>query len=71
VTGRWFSLGTPVSSTDKSDRRDKAEILLKVAYLIFNTINQTTFTSILVENRFIFIFLDRYLLEKPHQWCNG
>ena len=27
----WFSLGTPVSSTNKTDRHDIAEILLKVA----------------------------------------
>ena len=28
---RWFSPGTPVSSTNKTDRHDKTEILLKVA----------------------------------------
>jgi hypothetical protein len=33
----WFSSGTPVSSTNKTDRHDIAEILLKVA---LNTINQ-------------------------------
>ena len=38
VTGRWFSLGTPVSSTNKTDRHNITEILLKVA---LNTINQT------------------------------
>jgi hypothetical protein len=38
VTGRWFSTGTPVSSTNKTDRQDVIEILLKVA---FNTINET------------------------------
>ena len=31
VTGRWCSLGTPVSSTNKTDRHDITEILLKVA----------------------------------------
>ena len=31
VTGRWFSLGTPVSSTNKTDCHDKTEILLEVA----------------------------------------
>ena len=36
MTGRWFSLGTLVSSTHKTDRHDKTEILLKVA---LNTIN--------------------------------
>jgi hypothetical protein len=29
--GRWFSLGTPDSSTTKTGRHDIAEILLKVA----------------------------------------
>jgi len=35
--GRWFSLGTPASSTTKTSRHDIAEILLKVA---LNTKNQ-------------------------------
>jgi uncharacterized protein (UPF0333 family) len=34
---RWFSLGTPASSTTKTGRHDIAEILLKVA---LNTKNQ-------------------------------
>jgi hypothetical protein len=29
--GRWFSLGTPASSTTKTGRHDIAKILLKVA----------------------------------------
>jgi hypothetical protein len=37
ATGRWFSPGTPVSSTNKTDRHDTAEILLKV---VLNTIKQ-------------------------------
>jgi hypothetical protein len=35
--GRWFSLGSPASSTTKPGRHDIAEILLKVA---LSTINQ-------------------------------
>jgi hypothetical protein len=35
ATGRWFSPGTPVSSDNKTDRHDIAEILLKV---VLNTI---------------------------------
>jgi hypothetical protein len=31
VHGRWFSAGTPASSTTKTGRHDIAEILLKVA----------------------------------------
>jgi hypothetical protein len=34
ATGRWFSPGTPVSSTNKTDRHDITEILLKVAQSI-------------------------------------
>ena len=37
VTGRWFSPGTPVSSTNKIDHHDIADILLKVA---LNSINK-------------------------------
>ena len=37
VQGRWFSPGTPDSSTTKTARHDKAETLLKVA---LNTKNQ-------------------------------
>jgi len=31
AAGRWVSPGTPVSSTNETDRRDITEILLKVA----------------------------------------
>ena len=36
ATGQWFSQGTPVSSTNKTDRHDILEILLKVALNIIN-----------------------------------
>jgi hypothetical protein len=39
ATGQWFSPGTPISSTNKTDCYDITEILLKVA---LNTINQQT-----------------------------
>jgi hypothetical protein len=38
VAGQWFFLGTLVSSTNKSDRHNMTEILLKVA---LNTITIT------------------------------
>ena len=38
ATGRWFSLGSPVSSINKTDCHNIAEILLKVAFI---TIKQT------------------------------
>jgi len=31
MAGQWFSLGPPVSSTNKTDHHNIAEILLKVA----------------------------------------
>ena len=41
MEGRWFSLGTPVSSTNKADRQDITEILLTV---VLNIITLTIFT---------------------------
>ena len=38
ATGRWFSPGTPVASTNKTDFHNITKIMLKVA---LNTINQT------------------------------
>ena len=38
MAGRWFSQGTPVSYTDKTDRQDITEILFKV---VLNTITLT------------------------------
>jgi len=39
--GRWFSPGTPASSTTKTGRHDIAEILLKVALEHQKSINQS------------------------------
>ena len=43
ATGRWFSPGTPVSFTNKTDRHDITEKLLKMA---LNTINLYIYTLI-------------------------
>jgi hypothetical protein len=43
VAGRWFSPSTPVFSTNKTDRHDITEILLKVA---LNTITTTPHPSL-------------------------
>ena len=46
---RWFSPGTPVSSTTKTDRHDIAEILLNVALNTKNQIiNQSIYTFLLL-----------------------
>ena len=42
ATDRWFSLGTLVSSTNKTDRHDITKILLKVA---LNTITPNPFNT--------------------------
>ena len=38
VAGKWFSPGIPISSTNKTDRHEITEILLKVE---LKTINRT------------------------------
>jgi hypothetical protein len=45
ATGRWFPPGTPVSSTNKTDRHDTTEILLKSGVKHHKT-NQLLFTAI-------------------------
>jgi hypothetical protein len=38
ATGQWFSPGTPVSSTNKTDHHDLTEILFKVALSVVSRI---------------------------------
>ena len=59
ATGRWFSPDSPVSSTNKTDRHDITEILLKVA---LNTIKQTNKHCMGVNHCFyLYLFLRRYI----------
>jgi hypothetical protein len=52
ATGLWFSLCTPVSSTNKTDRHDITEILLKVTLnTIIQTLNLSCFISIVWLNK--------------------
>jgi hypothetical protein len=60
ATGRWFSQGPPVSSTDKTDHHDLTEILFKVA---LNTIKQTNkymrlenFKKCILQSRFVYLY---------------
>jgi hypothetical protein len=46
ATGRWFSPGILVSSTNKTDRHDIAEILLKVALNTINKIQTFTYNNL-------------------------
>jgi hypothetical protein len=54
MTGRWFSLGTPVSYTNKTDSHDTTEISLKMALstiminsykILFNSCNEIPFKN--------------------------
>ena len=71
--GRWFTPGTPVSSTKKIGRHDITEILLKVAlktinrtsmsvlFFKVNTTNLTYFHSLILP--FVLVFLDGCMMN--------
>ena len=60
MAGRWFSPGTTVSSTNKTDRHDITEILLKVV------LNTKTLTFITKSNNFIYVDTDLGYLRAKH-----
>ena len=55
ATGWWFSTGTPVSSTNTTDRHDITEILVKVALSTIKP-NQTNFRFGLLEDCTALVF---------------
>ena len=57
----WFSPGTPVSSTNKTDRHDITEILLKVA------LNTITLTSHHDDNKFDTIITSNFDYIYPYE----
>jgi hypothetical protein len=59
ATDRWFSPGTPVSPTSKTDRHDKTEILLKVA------LDTIALTKIKKRCHFLLCVLPRH---SPNTW---
>ena len=61
ATGPWFSLGTPVSSTNETDRHDIIEILLKVK------LNTITIHGLLDKKLGIHIPDDTYERGNPGQ----
>ena len=68
-----FSMGTPVSSTNKTDRHDIASILLKV---VLNTINQNTLAFLLLVLMKIFeifpwksILIFGQVFGNQRPWC--
>ena len=68
MTGRRFSQGPPVSSTNKTDRHDITEILLKMA---LNTIKQTNKDNKIRQyNLFIYITRSSAMIYK-NVYCNS
>jgi hypothetical protein len=63
--GRWFSLGTPASSTTKTGRHDIAEILLKVA--LKHKKNQTKIIKII----YLHISVNLELVKKEQRRENN
>ena len=64
ATGQWFSPGTPVSSTNKTDRHNIAQILLKVALnAIIQTNNLLLVQAHVCQNCF-------YLIICAHDICH-
>ena len=55
MTVQWFSLGTPIISTNKTDHHDIAEILLKVA---LSTIILSPLIVFNIENRIHPIYME-------------
>ena len=59
AAGWWFSPGFPVSSTNKTDCHDKAEILLKVALNTIKQTNETFGTTYLNSISYLLPFTDK------------
>jgi hypothetical protein len=65
ATGLWFSPGTLVSSTNKTDHHDIVEIVLKV---VLNTINLNHLSIIVIVERPL--HPSECLLDVVMSWCN-
>ena len=60
---QWFSLGTPISSTNKTDRHDITEILLKV---VLSTIPLTLYFTPNTETGFFVNVLFQFETTNVH-----
>ena len=65
ATGRWFSLGTSVSSTNKTDGHNITEILLKMT---LSTINQPTISELIVLKYIHFILTPKRIWLPLKYW---
>ena len=77
VAGRWFSLSTPSSSTNKTDRHNIAEILLKVASNTTNQPNIINIYSMFALNEIWYLILGKIIHVKwpnsllKHRYCEA
>ena len=77
AVGRWFSLGTLVSSTNKIDRNDIIETLLKVALNTINHLNNRSLIPkwIVIEfqhaSRFVYLYSWKQLKIFIWHWFKG
>ena len=63
ATGQWFSPGAPISFTNRTDRHDITEILLKVALsTIKQTNKQTSHLEIKVMSCFCTMYFSKMVI---------
>jgi hypothetical protein len=63
AAGLWFYPVTPVSSTNKTDRHDITEILLKVALSTIKQTNQSFNTEQFLSYKFLYPFMKNFSLR--------
>ena len=66
ATIQWLSLGTPVYSTNKTDRHDISEILLKVAITLPNTTSRHPYPSDRIPfNKVLIVVVSSSIMHEP------
>ena len=70
ATGQWFSLGTLAASTNKTDRHDITEILMKVALnpIILTPINITSQYNAVSVDTYGPIIFDMWTVRLATHW---
>ena len=66
--GRWFSPGTPASSTTKTCCLDIAEISLKVALNTKKSNQSIKYFTLVLDEKYIWAVSDTILCDKVCQW---